>query len=63
VPPDETVSFTWCHCGKGFTMKLWEALLGQPVEVELLESCIAGADTSKFAIHLPRGDPSALAST
>jgi len=55
LPPEETISLTWCHCGKGFTMKLWEALLGQPVEVELLQSCMAGADTCRFAIHLPEG--------
>ena len=55
LPPEETISLTWCHCGKGFTMKLWEALLGRPVAVELLQSRMAGADTCKFAIHLPEG--------
>ncbi len=63
LPAGETISLTWCHCGKGFTMKLWEALLGQPVEVELLQSCMAGAETCRFAIHLPKGEPSPLAST
>ena len=49
---DETVSLTWCQCSKGFVMKLWEAYLGRPAEVELIESSIAGAKECKFAIHL-----------
>ena len=44
---------TWCHCGKGFTIKAWEAMLGQSVDVELLQSCMSGADSCKFAIQLP----------
>jgi hypothetical protein len=50
---DENAPLTWCQCSKGFVMKLWETLLGEPVEVELVESCIAGAQECKFAIHLP----------
>jgi len=49
---DETVSPTWCLCSKGFVMKLWEALLGRPAKVELVESCISGAKQCKFAVHL-----------
>jgi hypothetical protein len=49
---DENGSLTWCHCSKGFVMKLWEAYVGSPVKVELVESCIAGAEECKFAIHL-----------
>jgi len=49
---NETVSPTWCLCSKGFVMKLWEALLGRPAKVELVESCISGAKQCKFAVHL-----------
>lgn len=49
---DENASRTWCQCSKGFVMKLWEAYLGRPAKVELLDSCIAGAPECKFAIHL-----------
>jgi hypothetical protein len=34
-------------------MKLWEAYLGRPAKVELVESCISGASECRFAIHLP----------
>jgi hypothetical protein len=49
---DENVSPTWCQCSKGFVMKLWEAYVGRPVQVEFVESCIAGAEGCKFAVHL-----------
>jgi predicted hydrocarbon binding protein len=52
LAPDEDASLTWCHCSRGFVMKLWEAYLGRPAEVELLESCISGAEACKFAIQL-----------
>lgn len=49
---DENASLNWCHCSRGFVMKLWEAYLGRPAHVELVESCISGADACRFAIHL-----------
>jgi hypothetical protein len=49
---DEDASLTWCHCSRGFVMKLWEAYLRQPARVELVESCISGAEACKFAIRL-----------
>lgn len=52
LAPDENASLTWCHCSRGFVMKLWEAYLGRPAQVELVESCISGAEECKFAIHL-----------
>lgn len=53
LPEDEDVSLPWCHCSKGFVMKLWEAYLGQPADVDVVESCISGADRCKFAIRVP----------
>jgi hypothetical protein len=53
LAPDENASLTWCHCSRGFVMKLWEAYLGRPAEVDLVESCISGAGECKFAIHPP----------
>jgi predicted hydrocarbon binding protein len=46
------VSPTYCHCSKGFVKKLWEAVLEKPVDVELIQSVISGANECKFAIHL-----------
>lgn len=49
----QSASPTWCQCSKAFVMKLWEAYVGQPVPVELVGSCIAGASECRFRIHLP----------
>ncbi len=52
LPDNETISLTYCECSKGFVQKYWEGILERPVEVELLESCVSGAQECKFAIHL-----------
>lgn len=52
LPADEKISLTYCHCSKGFVKKLWEAVLERPVEVELIQSIVSGAQECKFAIHL-----------
>jgi hypothetical protein len=52
LPADEKVSLTYCHCSKGFVEKVWEAILGKPVKVELLQSVISGAKECKFVVHL-----------
>ena len=49
----ETISPTYCYCGAGFYKGIWEEILQQPVEVELLESLLKGDDVCKVAIHLP----------
>jgi len=49
----ETISPTYCYCGAGFYKGLWEEILQEPVEVELLESVLKGDDVCKVAIHLP----------
>jgi hypothetical protein len=52
LPKEDTVSLTYCNCGKGFVEKYWEAVLQKQVEVDLVESAISGAKECKFAIHL-----------
>ena len=52
LPKDETVSITYCNCSKGFVEKYWEAVLGKPVDVDILHSAISGAKECKFAIQL-----------
>jgi hypothetical protein len=52
LPDGETTSITYCQCSKGFVQKYWESVIERPVEVELLESCLAGATECKFVIHL-----------
>jgi hypothetical protein len=52
LPAEETVSATYCLCSQGFAKKYWESVLGRPVDVELLESCLTGTQECKFVIHL-----------
>jgi predicted hydrocarbon binding protein len=49
----ETLSATYCYCGAGYYQGIWEAILQEPVEVEVLESVLQGDEVCKIAIHLP----------
>ncbi len=44
---------TFCCCGAGWYRQIWEGILGEPVQVEILDSLTLGDDTCQFAIHLP----------
>lgn len=50
---EETLSPTYCYCGAGFYKGIWEEILGQPVEVEVIESILKGDDVCKIEIRLP----------
>jgi hypothetical protein len=50
------VPASFCHCSAGFTKKPWEAVFGQPLEVDVVESVLQGDLQCKFAIHLPAGN-------
>ncbi len=52
---EKTVSATFCHCSAGFVKKPWEAIFGQKLEVDILESILQGDLRCRFAIHLPEG--------
>jgi hypothetical protein len=49
----EGLPATYCYCGAGFYQGIWEEILQQPVEVELLESVLAGGEVCRVAIRLP----------
>ena len=49
----ETLSATYCYCGAGYYKGIWEEILQQPVEVELLESVLKGDEVCQVAVHLP----------
>jgi predicted hydrocarbon binding protein len=51
-----SLSPTYCYCGAGFYKGIWEEILQQPVEVELLESVLQGDEVCKFSVHLPLND-------
>jgi predicted hydrocarbon binding protein len=48
-----TISATYCYCGAGFYKGIWEEILQEPVEVEVLESVLKGDQVCTIAIHLP----------
>ena len=50
-----SISPTYCYCGGGFYKGIWEEILQQPVDVELLESVLRGDEVCKFAVFLPPG--------
>lgn len=52
LPEDVMVSRTYCQCSRGFVEKYWEGTLGRPVQVELGDTAISGAEECKFVIHL-----------
>jgi hypothetical protein len=52
LPEGETASLTYCQCSRGFVQKYWEGVLERPVEVEILESSVSGAQECKFVIRL-----------
>jgi predicted ArsR family transcriptional regulator len=43
---------TYCQCGVGCRKKFFEAILGKPVEAELIESIANGGKTCKFMLKL-----------
>jgi predicted hydrocarbon binding protein len=49
----QTLSSTYCYCGAGFYQGIWEEILGQAVQVELLASVLNGDEVCQVAIKLP----------
>jgi hypothetical protein len=43
---------TYCQCSAEFHKQYFEAALGHPVKVEIMQSIINGAEVCKFAIHV-----------
>ena len=52
LPEGVNASPTYCQCSRGFVETYWESALGRPVEVEVVETAITGADECKFVIYL-----------
>ena len=53
VGEDPQLMEEYCYCGAGFYKGIWETILGEPVQVEVLESVMHGGDVCKIAIQLP----------
>jgi predicted hydrocarbon binding protein len=48
----ESLPTSYCYCGAGFYKGIWEEILQKPVDVEVLESVLAGGEVCKVAIYL-----------
>jgi hypothetical protein len=48
------IDSVFCNCSSGYYKNFWEAVLDQPVKVELLQSILKGDSVCKFALHLPQ---------
>lgn len=44
VPP------VFCNCSAGFHKRMWEVVLGHPVECEVLETVLSGGDRCRFRV-------------
>jgi len=53
VGADPRLQDVYCYCGAGFYRGIWEEILGEPIEVEVLESVMQGDDVCKIAVFLP----------
>ena len=49
----DTISPIYCYCGAGFYKGIWEEIIQQPVEIEMLETVLKGDNVCQFAIYLP----------
>ena len=45
----------WCYCSGGYTKLPFEVAFGEELEVELLESVLAGDPRCRFALKIPGG--------
>lgn len=54
---DGRISRTFCTCGGGWYASLWRGIMGEPVEVELVESVLQGATaaSSESSSQMGRG--------
>jgi len=49
------VSPEFCYCSAGFVKLPFEVALGEPLEVEVLETVLGGDNSCRFAITIPEG--------
>jgi predicted hydrocarbon binding protein len=46
-------SARFCDCSAGFEKQYWDAVLDQPVAVDVVKSALQGDLVCEFAVHLP----------
>lgn len=56
VGSDPVLPPEYCYCGAGFYRGIWEEILGEAVQVEVLQSVMTGDEVCQIAVHLPERD-------
>jgi hypothetical protein len=51
--PETSVSARFCECSAGFEKQYWDAVLDEPVRVDVVRSVLQGDPVCEFAVHLP----------
>jgi hypothetical protein len=49
---ESKTSLTYCYCSAGHVEYIWRYVIGKPIQVDLLCSCISGDDSCKFIVNL-----------
>ena len=47
-----SVPSVFCNCSAGFHKRMWEVVLGHPVECEVMETVLSGGDRCRFRVTL-----------
>ncbi len=50
---DQPIDPAFCGCSAGYFKNFWEAVLNEPVRIEVLKSFIQGDQICEFVMHLP----------
>lgn len=53
VMEGEKIPRAWCNCTSGYIQQRFNAIFGEKVQVDLLETVLDGDDRCRFAIHVP----------
>jgi hypothetical protein len=52
----KTIPESYCCCGAGFYQRIWEEIVQGEVEIEVLESVLAGGDVCRIAVRIMNDD-------
>ncbi len=55
LPEREKMSGTYCHCSRAFVRTWWEAVLGKPAKVDILETALTGSNQCRFRVTKGKG--------
>lgn len=50
---DPDIPLDWCYCSGGFNKMKFDVVFGEPTEVEVLKSVLAGDDICRFRVKIP----------